>query len=215
MLSVRIIHAAVRNHGDAVCLGDVTNFDCGGNAATPQNVGLENVNESSSCCSSEDCRQIPMLSCGEGLPRNALPRRLIADKVIGGDIVLNPFQAVGFHSFGDADGVFHVKAGPSVQHEFHIRSDCLARACNQGFKFSESGEPLLRAPGREKFCGLETEFHIPFLIEAGGVAENLLLLRSAEEFINRSAEQFALEIPECAIDCTDGVTGESGGPEGG
>ena len=136
MLSIRIIHAGVRNHRDAVRLGDVTDFGCGGNAATPQNIGLENVNESSSCRCSENCRQIPMFPGRKRLPRNALPRRLIADKVIGGNVILNPLQSVGFHGFGDAHGVFHVKPGPSVQHKFNLRSDCLARACNQRFKFS-------------------------------------------------------------------------------
>ena len=45
MLTVGVIHSAVCNHRDAVCFSDVTDFGCSGDAATPQNVWLEDVDQ--------------------------------------------------------------------------------------------------------------------------------------------------------------------------
>ena len=134
MLTVGIIHPAVRNHRDAVCFSDVTDFGCSGNAATPQNIWLKDVDQPTTSRRSKHGWQIPVFSCSERLPRNALTQGFVAHKILGGNVVFHPLQVVGFHNLADTHGMFNVKAGPRIQHQFNFIADHFSRARHQFFK---------------------------------------------------------------------------------
>ena len=75
----------------------------------------------------------------------------------------------------------------------------------------------------EELDGLEAEFEEPFDVVlgavgehgVGGVAEDLVLDRAAQQFIDGKAEQLSLEVPEGVVDGADGVACEAVGAVGG
>ena len=71
----------------------------------------------------------------------------------------------------------------------------------------------MRAVRNEELDRLEAQFQEPVYavchaigcVGVAGVAENLVFLRAAEQFIDGLAEQLALEVPEGVVHGTDGV----------
>ena len=73
---------------------------------------------------------------------------------------------------------------------------------------------IVRAEGGKEFGRLKAQFQIPFGVKAGGIAEDLILLRAAEQFIDRALQELALEVPERNIERADGIAGQAARPIG-
>ena len=72
VLTIRIIHPAVRNDGYSGSLSDVTNLDRCGHATDPAHIGLKIVHYSVGCRLKERKRCVPVLTGGKSLPRKPL-----------------------------------------------------------------------------------------------------------------------------------------------
>ena len=208
MLTVGIVHSTVCNYVNPIRLCNVTDFCRRGNTTTPQNVWLEDVDQRSSCRLRKDSRQIPVFSRRERLPRDALTHRFIANKIIGTGCSPPSTLTRKASSFRRrARYALCQSLSKRLTLSQHYRRSLRAVVATNSSSFAKPSFPCSGPPRCEEFCGFESEFHVPFLIEARGVAEDFFFLRTPEEFVNPGRTQnFTFEVPQSTINRTDGVT---------
>ena len=182
----------MRDHREAVGFGNVADLDRSRDAAAPQDVGLKNVDQPPARRRGKDRRQVPVFARRQRLPGEPPAHRLIADEVVRRDIVFDPLEPVRSQHLGQANRVLDVQARPGVQHQLDMVADPFARGGDQFLQLEQPIQALLRAIGGEQLGRLEAQLHVPLLVETGGIAKDALLLRAAQQLVDRTPQELAL-----------------------
>ena len=202
---------------NAVRFCEVADLDPGGNPADPRKVRLEYVDQPVSRCEGERVDGVPVLAGRKCLPRNALTDPEVTVHVLGDQVVLKPLDPVRAQGFAEPHSVFGVQRHPGVDRDLDIVADLLTRRRDQLLAAPDAVEPVLRPGAQEQLHRLEPQFQEPVDavrgpvrdVRVAGVAEDLLLLRTAKQLVNGTPQDLALQIPQRVVDCADGEACQS------
>ena len=90
MLPIGIVHPRMGDHRNPSGLGQVTDLDDPRDAAAPEYIRLEDIDQPPAGRGGKGIWQIPMFATGQGLPRQPLTDGSISIEGIGHDIILDP-----------------------------------------------------------------------------------------------------------------------------
>ena len=203
----------MRDNGNAVRFRDVADAHYRGYAADPRHIGLHYVHDALPCGKRERVDCVPVFAGREYLVRHALAHLDVAIEVIRRQVVFQPLEPIRAQRFGQPHDILGVQRNPRVQHQFDIIANLLARAGDEFHILVQPFDAFVGTVRQEQLHRLEAEFQEPVdavgdavgSVGVAGVAENLVLLRTAEQFIDRHAKQLAFEIPERVVNGADGV----------
>ena len=160
-----------------------------------------------------------MLAGRQGLPRHPGAQVGIALHVLRQQVVFQPLDLIRPQRLHHAHGVFHVQRQPRVHRQLDVGADLLSRSRDQLDVLVQPGQPGVRPMAQEDLDRLEAQLEVPFQIVAGlvvehgvgGITENAVLDRAAEQFVHRPAQQLPFQVPERVINGADGVAGHPDG----
>lgn len=156
-----------------------------GDASGPSDVGLENVDRALGRGLQERQVRYPALARCQCLPGHPSAHFLKPFEVFGIEEILQPFQAVGPHTFGQAHHELHAAYCPAVHHQFALVSHRFACLCGQ----PDAGQREIA----KRFTirtgdldGFETQFQEPVKVRACRVTMDVFAHRASHQLIDRT-----------------------------
>ena len=144
-----------------------------------------------------------MLAGSEYLVGNALANLDVAVHVVGRQVIFEPLEAIRLQRLRQAHDIFRVQRNPGVKHQLDIIANLLPRASHKLDVFVQPLNALVRTVRQEELHCLESQLQEPIDavrhakrgVGVAGVAEDFVLLGTAQQFIYGPAEQLAFEVP--------------------
>ena len=218
MLTPRIVHSTVDNHGQAVGFSEVGNLLARRDTATPCKIRLEDIDKALGRRVGERLHCVPVFSGCKNDARKSIADALVSIQVLWEQIVFQPLDPIWAQGFAETDGVLHVQRNPCIDHYLYVRSNLLTGLRNQFLSPADRADATLRTFTKEYLDRPKPKFKEPLdairgsvrQVGVAGVAVNCFLLGSPEKLIDGTTKNLPLEVPKCNINGTHGVTGKSG-----
>ncbi len=150
--------------------------------------------------------------------RHVLPQIAIAPVVVGDQRLFDPLQPVLVGGNGQPGGVVEVERHPAVPHQPEVVADLLPHRRQFGDVGLQPGDPFVRTVVQGHLAADETHLLGQVGPGAGGVEDELVADRSAQQVVDRLLPDAAQQVPEGQVDGADDIEHqplaavEEGGP---